>query len=685
MYKINFFICFQIVKNVYLHAFVLIFILTFVSTSHAEIVDNISEDFIDFSLEELMNIEIITASKRPEKLVNAAASIFAITQEDIRRSGATCLPELLRMVPGLNVGRIDSNKWAVSTRGFNVRFANKLLVLIDGRTLYVNCYAGVYWELQEIMLEDIERIEVIRGPGATLWGANAVNGVINIITKHASNTKGGLLAFGTGSEEKGFVNLRYGKPLGDKTFGRIYTKFYKHDGVEDYTGNDLGDDWETVRSGFRVDSQIGNNKLFVEGDFFTTKIDQIYDSPILNYPYYSIVEDRTKTSGWNILGSYNKSFSPSSELTIQGYYDYLDLDISLVGMELQNFDLDLQYSFILNQKHHLICGVGYRYSEDQYSNSTLMSFFPDNQNDDLYSAFIQDKITLIEDLLWLTIGSKYEHNDYSGSEFQPSGRLFWNISPTHKLWAAVSRAVRTPSRMEQDIRLLNNIIPPSTPGLNPYDFPVPIYLLGNVDYDSEDVIAYELGYRFMPIAKLSLDMTTFLNDYKDLRTARINQTNMIFTNELNCTSYGFELAAKWKAAEWWQWDLAYSYLHFDFNFNDQIQFAGQNLDQISNSSSPKNQISIRSFIELTKNLDLNLWGRYTDHAKAITLRKISQVEIDHYFTLDINLIFRPWDNIEISITGQNLLENSHPEYVQEIFTINTEIERSVYGKVTWQF
>jgi len=475
--------------------------------------------------------------------------------------------------------------------------------------------------------------------------------------------------------------------LGDKAFGRIYTKFYKHDGVEDRTGNNFGDDWETVRSGFRVDSQINNNnKLLIEGDFFTTKTDQIYDHPILNYPYYSIVEDRTKTSGWNIIGRYNKTFSPSSELTIHGYYDYLDLDLSFIGLELKNFDLDLQYSFILNQKHHFICGFGYRYSADQYSNTTLMSFHPDNQNDDLYSAFIQDKITLIEDLLWLTLGSKYEHNDYSGSEFQPNGRLFWNISPTHKLWTAFSRAVRTPSRMEQSIRLFNNIIPPFTPGLNPYDFPVPIYLLGNDVYDSEDVITYELGYRFMPIANLSLDMTTFLNDYKDIRTARIRQTSiMIFTNELDCTSYGFELAAKWEATEWWQWDLAYSYLHFDFDFNDQVQFAGQSLDQIASSTSPKNQISIRSFIKLTKNLDLNLWGRYTDQVKAITLRKISQVEIDHYFTLDINLIFRPWDNIEISIIGQNLLENSHPEYVQEIFTVNTEIERSIYGKVTWQF
>jgi len=714
MCRINNFVYNQTIKTFLccFSIFLLFFALVPVSAlSNPGINDNISSDLSELSLEELMSIEVTSVSKKPEKLADAAAAIFVITREDIRRSGATCLPEALRMAPGLNVARVDSSKWAVSTRGFLSRFSNKLLVLIDGRSVYIPCYSGVYWEFQDVMLEDVERIEVIRGPGATLWGANAVNGVINIITRHASKTQGGVLALGAGTEEQGFVNARYGAALGENSFGRIYLKAFKRDGVEDEFEDDLGDDWNTVRGGFRVDSEMGNDDEFtIEGDFFTSEIDQVYDFPSIENEYapyfFTRVDDQARTSGGNILARYNKVISPSASLTIQTYYDYLDMDISFISEKRENLDLDMQYRFALGRRHDLICGLGYRYTVDKYSNTPITRFDPGDKEDDLFSAFIQDEITLIEDYLWLTLGSKYEHNDYSGSELQPSGRLFWSISSVHKLWAAASQAVRTPARMEQDMTLLNSVIPPFA-GFNQAPIKVSTFLAGKDAYDSEDLTSYEMGYRFIPSALVSFDITAFYNEYDNLRTIRVDLDsasfqlpNIInvpfsFTNDLEASSYGFELAAKWQPVDWWKWDFAYSYLYYDFDFGSKapLQLFGMpipelsdyNVDKLATSSAPKHQISVCSFTKLTDNLETNIWFRYIDQSSAISLNKMSHVGIDSYFTIDANLIWRPWEDIELSLVGQNLLEDEHPEYVQEIYSVGTKIERSIYGKVTYRF
>ncbi len=694
--------------------FLLFFALVPVSAfSSLETKGNTSNDLIELSLEELMSIEVTSVSKKPEKLADAAAAIFVITREDIRRSGATCLPEALRMAPGLNVARVDSSKWAVSTRGFLSRFSNKLLVLIDGRSVYIPCYSGVYWEFQDVMLEDVERIEVIRGPGATLWGANAVNGVINIITRHASKTQGGILTLGAGTEEQGFVNARYGTTLGENSFGRIYLKAFKRDGVEDKFEHDLGDDWNTLRGGFRVDSLIGADgadDFTIEGDFFTSEIDQVYDSPSIENEYapyfFSRVDDQGRTSGGNILARYNKVISPSASFTIQTYYDYLDMDISFIAEKRENLDLDIQYRFAMGRRHDVICGLGYRYTSDEYSNTPITRFDPGDKEDDLFSAFIQDEITLIEDYLWLTLGSKYEHNDYSGSELQPSGRLFWSISSVHKLWAAASQAVRTPSRMEQDMTLLNSVIPPFA-GFNQTPFKIPTFLAGKDAYDSEDLTSYEMGYRFIPSALVSFDMAVFFNDYDELRTIRVDFDSVAFqfpniinvpfnfTNDLEASSYGFELAAKWQPVDWWKWDFAYSYLYYDFDFGSKAplqvfgmaipELSDYNVDKLASSSAPKHQISVSSFTKFADNLEMNIWFRYIDQSSGISLNKMSDVDIDSYFTIDANLIWRPLQDIELSIVGQNLLEDAHPEYVQEIYSVDTKIERSLYGKVTCRF
>ena len=653
-------------------------------------------DLTELSLEELMNIEITSVSKKPERLADAAAAIFVITQEDIRRSGVTCIPEALRMVPGINVARIDSNKWAITSRGFNGRFANKLLVLIDGRSVYAPSFSGVYWEVQDTLMEDVDRIEVIRGQGATLWGANAVNGVINIITKSAADTQGGLVAMGAGTEERGFGGVRYGIAMGEATYGRFYAKGFKRDEFVHTTGDDAGDDWDMLRGGFRVDSLLyGRDPVTVQGDIYQGDINQTLNLATLSDPYSQIFEDKGEVEGWNLLTRWQHTLSPTSDFTLQAYYDRTDREDAVYGEIRDTFDIDLQHQFAAGERHEVIWGLGYRYIHDDISagisNLDTLVLDPDSSSDELFSAFVQDKITLMEDCLWLTIGSKFEHNDYTGYEIQPNARLFWAPHTDHKLWASVGRAVRTPSRAENGVNLLNDVflIPTFAPPPYPEEVAVAITVKGNRDYESEELLAYELGYRFVPANTLSLDMSVFYNDYDNLRSSELEtradqgayiEQPLQFYNNLKGKTYGLELAAVWQAADWWQWDMAYSYLWIDID----ADFEGGDKQH---NDGPQHQVSLRSAVNLSKDLDLDLWLRYVDDVKAINSRNRegSRTEIDSYLTLDIRLAWRPYDKVEIALVGQNLLDDEHPEFMQESFTMPTEVERGVYGKVTWQF
>ncbi len=656
----------------------------------ATVSTDLTDDLTELSLEELMNIEITSVSKKPEKLADAAAAIFVITQEDIRRSGVTSIPEALRMVPGINVVRIDSSKWAITSRGLNGRFANKLLVLIDSRSVYDPSFSGVYWEMQDTLMEDVDRIEVIRGPGATLWGANAVNGVINIITKHAAETQGGLVAMGAGTEERGFGGVRYGTAMGEATYGRFYAKGFKRDEFAHTAGDDAGDDWDMLRGGFRLDSLLyDRDSVTVQGDIYQGNINQILNLTTLSEPYPKIIKDKAEVEGRNLLTRWQHTLSPTSEFSLQAYYDRTDRDDAVYGEIRDTFDIDLQHQFAADERHEVIWGLGYRYTHNDFSNSDTLSLDPDSRSDELFSAFVQDKITLMEDCLWLTIGSKFEHNDYTGYEIQPNARLFWEPHTDHKLWASVGRAVRTPSRAEDDIYFINAAYPTSF-------LPVAVTFIGDRNYESEELLAYELGYRFVPANTLSLDISVFYNDYDNLRSPEAEtqvlhhgpypyvEQQIRFDNELKGKTYGLELTAVWQAADWWQWDMAYSYLHIDIDTRDKA-------DEIHNNDGPQHQVSLRSAVNLGKDLDLNLWLRYVDDVKAINAMTInattmSRTKIDSYLTLDIGLAWRPNDKVEIAIVGQNLLDNEHPEYVQESFApLPTEIERGVYGKVTWRF
>ncbi len=651
--------------------------------------DTSQTDLTQLSLEELMNIEVTSVAKKPQRLAAAAAAIFVITHEDIRRSGATSLPEALRMVPGLQVARIDANKWAITARGFNGRFANKLLVLIDGRSVYTPSFSGVYWEVQDTLLEDVERIEVIRGPGATLWGANAVNGIINIMTKHAQDTQGGLITAGGGTEERGFGGVRYGTTLGEDAHVRLYVKYFNRDDFVDTSGNNTDDAWHMLRGGFRLDWQVlDRHALTVQGDLYGGDASQNLTLPTLTPPFVMLIDDDIDLLGGNVLTRWQHTVAASSELTLQLYYDRTEREEKAIFRETRDtIDLDFQHRFALGQRQEIVWGLGYRYTHDHISESFFLAIDPDSRGDNLFSAFVQDEITLVPDRLRLTLGSKFEHNDHTGFEFQPNARFLWTPHARHAVWAAVSRAVRTPSRAEDDVRFNFAVLPPNTPLRNPSALPAVVTVEGNRDFDSEVMLAYELGYRVRPLERLSLDIAAFFTDYDNLRTGEpgspVFSTSPlpphlvlpnVLQNRMHGESHGVEVAVDWRPMDWWRLHLAYTYLqlHLRIDRDSQNPTAEEAAGQ-----SPHHQVSFRSAMSLPWDLEFDVWLRYID--------ELPTLDVDRYVTLDLRLAWKPVKRLELALVGQNLLEGRHLEFRQELFPVPTAVQRSVYGKITWQF
>ncbi|MCS6285630.1 MAG: TonB-dependent receptor [Nitrospira sp.] len=642
-------------------------------------------DLTDLSLEELLNVEVTSVTKQAQPLAQTAAAIFVLTQEDIRRSGATSIPEALRMVPGLQVARLDSNKWAISSRGFNGRFANKLLVLIDGRTVYTPLYSGVFWDVQDTLLEDIDRIEVIRGPGAALWGANAVNGVINVITKKAKDTQGGLLVGGAGTEERGFTGIRYGMPLSDNTHIRAYGKFFARDSQATATGDPATDPWHQARGGMRIDHNAANGDLLtLQGDFYQGEYRERLTSPTLTSPFSSTSDLKGQVTGGNLLGRWTHALSPTSGLTLQMYYDRSERATPQLGEKRDIADIDFQHHLAVSTQHHIVWGLGYRFTNDQLTNSQTIQFSPFSRVMNLWSGFVQDEITVVPKTVALTLGSKIEHNDLSGLVVQPNGRLRWTPTDHQTVWASVSRAVRTPSRAEDDVRINQTTTPPSaaTGGL-----PALATLVGNRGYGNEKTLAYEVGYRNQLSRTLSADVTAFYNNYKDLRTiepgtASVETTpaplhlSVPFnaTNHLRAETYGVEASVEWHPLDWWRIQPSYTYLYMHL-YTDQTTdpTAGD-----AKGQSPAHQISMRSLMSLPHNIELDLWGRYVD--------RLVVAQVPSYVTMDVRIGWRPTKQLEFSLVGQNLLDNHRPEFKEPIVSsAPTEIQRSVYGKVTWRF
>lgn len=620
------------------------------------------------SLEQLMDVEVTSVAKKEQKVGETAAAIFVITQEDIRRSGATSIPEALRLAPGVEVSRIDANKWSIGVRGFGSRLSRSVLVLIDGRSVYTPLFAGVYWEVQDTLLEDIDRIEVIRGPGGTLWGANAVNGVINIITKSARETQGLLATAGGGSEEKGLGGLRYGGKVGEDFSYRVYGKGFRRDGQFTPHVNDF-DDWQMGQGGFRTDWNLNKeDNLTIQGDAYQGKSGQRTTVSSLTAPFSSIVEKDAGFSGMNLLGRWSRTLSETSNLALQFYYDRTFRREPTFQEQRNTVDFDFQHRFKVTGHQELIWGLGYRYTKGDTESVPTIVFSPRNRADNLFSAFVQDEIVLVEDRLRLTVGSKFEHNDYSGFEFQPSARVLWTPAERHYLWASISRAVRTPSRVEQDLAL--------TAAFNPV---VPIFarLTGGKSFDAEKVLAYELGYRVQPTDRFSVDLAAFYNRYNDLLSLEPGPSfveppgNLIFpfqfANKMKAQVYGVEMAADWRWLEWWRWRFSYSHLHL--NLTKKRGSADSSTEQSTEGASPHNQLSLMSLVDLPGNLQLDGIFRYVDN--------LPSQKVGRYFNLDLRLGWHATKNVELSLVGQNLLYGHHAEW-----SGGTEIQRGIYTKAT---
>ncbi len=635
-------------------------------------------DLTELTIEELMDIEITSASKKPEKLSEVSAAVFVITNDDIRRSGATSIPEALRMAPGIEVARIDANKWAISSRGFNGLYASKLLVLIDGRSVYTPLFSGVYWNVQDTLLEDIERIEVIRGPGATVWGANAVNGVINIITKSAKNTQGWLVTAGTGTEEQGFTGLRYGGTSDENSFYRVYAKYFSRDNGALPSGDVGFDEWDALRAGFRFDRQISDaNSFSVMGDIYDGNSGDLMTTPDTNSFSMRTFEDTTEVKGGNILARLERILSDGSEMALQIYYDRSERKYSALEETRNTFDIDFNHSFPLDDRLDIIWGLSYRYNRDRTDGSFTVSFAPSSRHNDLFSAFIQGEIALIEERLHMICGSKFEYNDYTGFEYQPCLRFLWTPYNHHSLWAAVSRAVRTPARANHNIRINIAASPPATV----------MSLFGNNDFDSEELLAYELGYRFMPTDQISIDMAAFYNTYDNLITYEPGTPffeasplpphwviPMYMENRMDGDTYGVELAAKWAITDDWNVKAGYSYLQIQLHA---AASSGTADPETVEGRSPHNRFNLQSCLDLPYGLEFDQSLYYAGN--------LPNIDVKNYIRVDVRLGWHAADGVDVSLCGQNLFDSQHTEFGSSEGVNATETERSVYGKVTWKF
>jgi len=645
-----------------------------------------SSELTELSLEDLVNVEVTSVAKQAQPLQQAAAAVFVITQEDIRRSGVRTIPEALRMAPGIEVAHIDAHRWAISSRGFNEEFANKLLILVDGRTVYSPLFSGVFWDVQDTVLEDIDRIEVIRGPGASLWGTNAVNGVINVITKKAADTKGFLAVAGVGTEERGFTSLRYGGTLGDQTQFRVYGQFFERDNFARSSGAAAVDNWRNTRGGFRIDHTPSvRDDLTVQGEYYNGSEGLEFAEPILTAPYSQVIRGRWAFAGGHLRSRWTHSFSNSSSLIVQAYYDRSDRESALFTERRNTVDVDAQHSFAIGTTHLVVWGLGYRVTQDLIVPSMTIRVSPTTRGLNFFTGFLQDELTLIPQTLAFIPGTKIEHNDLTGWTIQPSGRLRWTPGPTLTIWGAVSRSVRTPSRAEFDGTGDQRTLPPNTlfPGA-----PVAVVsVAGSRRVQNESLMAYELGLRYQPVESLALDVTAFYNRHSRLRSLEPDSPVLITTsgpphlvipfmtnNKLAAEAYGVEIASDWRPLEWWRLQATYSFLTLHMLTGDSLDPNGRKL----NGQSPQHQASVRSSIRLPGNVELDLWGRYVD--------RLPTLNIPGYFNLDVRLGWKPIPNLDLSVVGQNLVDSHRPEFnASFVAQGSSEVQRGAYVKLTWRY
>jgi iron complex outermembrane recepter protein len=644
----------------------------------------------DMDITNLFNIKVsIVSPNAPETIPQTPAAVSVVSAQDIKRSGAQNYPQALRLVPGMNVAQVDANQWAVSSRGFNDVFANKLLAMQDGRSIYTPLFSGVFWDVQGTLMEDIDHIEVVRGPGATIWGANAMNGVINIITKSAADTQGLFVNGGGGAEERGFAGARYGGAINSNALYRVYATYENHASTVLSDGSDANNSWQLGRAGFRTDwDPTDRNTFTFQGDGYAGWINQVFDefdptSPALTSTNAEVM----KVSGANTLGRWMHTFSDTSNFKLQAYYDYTArFANNLFDEQRHTFDLDFKHEFALGTRDNVVWGLGYRITADHEGDNDTISFYTDSQAINLYSAFVQDELIVMPDRVSLTVGSKFEQNDYTGFDFQPSARLLWTPTEHQTVWASVSRAVRTPSRAEESV-ILNQAVPTSLP----FPFPpyVPATILGTNTFKNENMIAYEIGYRAQPIKDLSFDVDAYWNHYDDLRSqVPITPGGLTYylANNIHGNAYGAEISATWCVLDWWRLQPSYSCLKSILHANADNGYTDAYSVGLDEGASPENQFMIRSSMDLPHDITFDTGLRYVDKLEFPQVSGAPTITVPDYFEVDARLAWRINKNWEVAVIGQNLLHDRHTEFLPTyVHTQPTEIPRSIFAQVTFVF
>lgn len=628
--------------------FCVVFILGFarLHTTSAQSNNVSASELKKLDVEDLMNVEVTLVTRSPQRLTEASSSVQVITGDDIRRSGATNIAEALRLVSNLQVAQMRSNTWIIGARGFNTLFANKLLVMIDGRTVYTPLFAGVFWDMQHVLLEDIEKIEVVSGPGGALWGANAVNGVINIITKNTRETTGLYVAGTLGTLLKNQVELRYGGKINKHTNYKVYGLHFNRNNLERPDGTEFDDSWRLTQGGFQVDwSDERNDQLMVKGD--------VYGGAIRTTGNYSDL------NGQNILAKWQRTIGEKSGFTLQAYFDrYLKRDGPGKTMdEIVTADVDFQHSFAAGRRQSVVWGVGFRRVRDEFlSGNPGIAILPTRKNLDLLAAFVNDEIRIAKNFT-VTLGAKFLNNVYTGFELQPGARAGLTINPRNNLWASVSRAVRTPSRIDVDYYSPAVEPPPGNP-----------YLRGGENFVSEKVIAYELGYRFQPNTKSAFSLATFYNNYNDLYSLDVVPGTLTYMN-MNGTSgkaWGAELSGSYQLTS--KWRVKGGYTYFDKKLTPE---SANSVDPSYQANDVRNQVLIQSVTDLPFNLELDIVGRYLDFIPAT----LATALVPSYVTFDLRIACQAGP-FGLSIVGQNLAEKNHVEFG------SLNIPRSVYAKIS---
>ncbi len=636
-------------------------------------------DLTQVSLEDLMHIQVTSVSKKEQTLSKVAAAIFVITPDDIRHSGATNIPDLLRMVPGVIVQRIQATTWTVSIRGFADIYSDKVLVLVDGRSVYRPGFSGVLWDEQDIPLENIERIEVIRGPGGTVWGANAVNGVINITTRRAWDTQGGLIAAGGGSETTADGLVQYGGKIRSNGAYRVFSRYFNIETSLLPSGAPAADGWHGFHQGFRSDWDLSpTDTLTLEGDVLRTRGGQTFADVVSadTLPLSADRNDRLTFHAANILGRWNHTLRNGSLMSLQVYDDYYSRHVEGSDESRNTVDVDFQHHVSVHPRHDLVWGLGYRMTSDYFLGGYAATILPPHRRDHLYSTFVQDEMRLTGSLSFI-LGSKFEHNPYTGFEYEPSAQLVWQPSRRQTLWASAARAIRQPSRKDYGMTLQFSVFPVGENGFGVNE------LRGQTNIKNEELRDFELGYRVQVRKALSLDAVGFWSFYRHLVamepqppvwTTSPQPAHLVvplaLDNKAHAFNYGAEIDARWDVHSRWRLRSGLSLLQMNVSLDpDSHGVAVTNPGRV-----PGWQFQIHSWLDLTHRVE---WDT------SLAVVAASQLN-PGYQRVDTRLGWRFGESTEISVTGQNLLTPRYAEHPDD-WLRHTLIERAVFGKITWRF